>query len=184
MTPITHHSSRITAFIALGGNLDDPAAQVRHGIDELAALPHTRLQRASALYRSTPVGYRDQPDFINAVAQVATQLVPRELLEALLAIEHRHGRVRGVPNGPRTLDLDLLLYGDLVAQQGTVRVPRDDIDRYPFVLRPLADIAGEMRHPVTGRTFRQMWTEHRNRGELTRVELDWDGQPQNLRREA
>jgi len=149
LTPITHHSSRITAFIALGGNLDDPAAQVRHGIDELAALPHTRLQRASALYRSTPVGYRDQPDFINAVAQVATQLVPRELLEALLAIEHRHGRVRGVPNGPRTLDLDLLLYGDRSVREPGLVVPHPRMHERAFVMAPLAEIAPHAR--VSGR---------------------------------
>jgi 2-amino-4-hydroxy-6-hydroxymethyldihydropteridine diphosphokinase len=154
LTLITHHSSLITAFIALGGNLDDPAAHVRSGIRELAGLPHTELQRASALYCSAPVGYRDQPDFINAVVQIATQLGPRELLEALLEIERRHGRVRGVPNGPRTLDLDLLLYGDrLVCEPGLV-IPHPRMHERAFVMVPLAEIAPLQMVPGHGAVAR------------------------------
>ncbi|MGZ5078797.1 MAG: 2-amino-4-hydroxy-6-hydroxymethyldihydropteridine diphosphokinase, partial [Usitatibacter sp.] len=100
------------AAVALGSNLDDPEAQVDRGFGEIAALPATQLVARSRLHRTAPVGYADQPDFVNACALVETQLAPRALLDALLAIEKRHGRVRDVPNGPRTLDLDIVLYGN------------------------------------------------------------------------
>ena len=102
------------AAIALGSNLEDPEAQVRRGFDEIAALPATKLIARSGLYRTAPVGYADQPDFVNACALVDTELAPRALLDGLLAIEKKHGRVRTIRNGPRTLDLDIVLYGDRV----------------------------------------------------------------------
>ena len=101
----------VSAYIGLGANLDDPAAQVAYAFTELDRLPGTRLVARSSLYASAPVGYVDQPDFINAVAQLRTTLAPRALLTALLDIEQRHGRARSFRNAPRTLDLDLLLYG-------------------------------------------------------------------------
>jgi len=168
-------------FVGVGSNVDREAS-IRAGIADLRA--RFGGLELSPVYENPAIGF-DGDSFYNLVVAFDTELPPVTVDGILHDIEQKHGRDRAKASfTPRTLDLDLLLYGDLVAQQGTVRVPRDDIDRYPFVLRPLADIAGEMRHPVTGRTFRQMWTEHRNRGELTRVELDWDGQPQNLRREA
>src|SRR5574338_680262 len=102
----------ITTCIALGSNLDDPRAQVQRGFEALAVLPQGRLMARSRLYRTPPWGITEQPDFINAAARLETSLPPRELLDALLAIEMRAGRVRGVRNGPRVLDLDLLLYGN------------------------------------------------------------------------
>lgn len=150
MTLITHPSSLVTAFIALGSNLDDPAAHVRRGIDDLARLPRTEVRRVSALYRSAPVGYHDQPDFINAVVQVATHLGPRVLLEALLEIERRHGRVRGVPNGPRTLDLDILLFGDLVLREPGLTLPHPRMHERAFVILPLAEIAPRQIIPDVG----------------------------------
>jgi len=98
-----------TAHVGIGSNQDDPVRQVRDALDELAALPSTRLAACSSLYRSAPVGGPDQPDFVNAVARLETALAPVALLQRLLAIEQRHARVRGERNGPRTLDLDLLL---------------------------------------------------------------------------
>ena len=154
MTLIPHPSSLIPAFIALGSNLDDPAAHVRRGIDDLAGLPRTVLERVSALYRSAPVGFRDQPDFINAVAQVATHLGPRVLLDALLEIERRHGRTRGVPNGPRTLDLDLVLYGDVVVHEPGLTVPHPRMHERAFVIAPLAEIAPGRIVPGRGAVFR------------------------------
>ena len=97
----------ITAYIGLGANLDDPAAQVMQAMDELAKLPESRLTARSSLYASAPVGYAHQPDFINAVAAIETRLSPRALLNALFDIEHHHGRNRSFRNAPRTLDLDL-----------------------------------------------------------------------------
>ena len=143
MTLITHHSSLITVFVALGSNLDDPRAQVRSGLRALAALPRTRLVRESSLYLNPPVGYRGQPDFINAVAMIETRLAPRALLEALLEIERAHGRVRDFPNAPRTLDLDIVLYGDLRVHEPGLTIPHPRMLERAFVLVPLAEIAPE-----------------------------------------
>jgi len=151
LTPITHHSSLITAFIGLGSNLDDPPAQIRRALRALAALPGTRLVRHSSLYRNPPSGYLDQPDFVNAVARIETRLAARELLDHLLAIERAHGRVRDVPNGPRTLDLDLLLYGGLTVREPTLVVPHPRMLDRAFVLVPLAEIAPDAMVPGRGR---------------------------------
>ena len=150
MTPITHHPSLITAFVALGSNLDDPAQHVRRGIADLARLPLTRVTRASGLYGSSPVGYRDQPDFVNAVAEIETPLEPRPLLDALLEIEKRHGRVRGVRNGPRTLDLDIALYGNRSVREPGLVVPHPRLHERAFVIVPLAELAPELDIPGLG----------------------------------
>src|SRR6266571_9144653 len=104
----------VTAYVGLGANLESPVQQVRAGVAALARLPQTHVRTCSSLYRSAPVGVGAQPDFINAVCAVETSLAPRALLEALLAAERRFGRRREFPGAPRTLDLDLLLYGDRV----------------------------------------------------------------------
>ena len=127
------------AAIALGSNLEDPERQVRDGFAALGGMPRTRLLATSKLFRTAPVGYVDQPDFVNACAVVETQLAPRALLEALLAIEQRHGRVRGIPNGPRTLDLDIVLYGDQVVDEPGLHIPHPRAHERAFVLAPLVD---------------------------------------------
>ena len=128
------------AAIALGSNLDDPEAHVKRGFDDIAALPQTRLLARSRLYRTRPVGYADQPDFINACALVETSLAPRTLLNELLAIEKRHGRERTIPNGPRTLDLDIVLYGnERIVEPGLV-IPHPRAHEREFVLKPLHDV--------------------------------------------
>lgn len=141
----------VTACVALGSNLDDPRAQVERGLTALATLSKTRLLVLSRLYRTPPWGMLDQPDFINAAARLETTLAPRELLEALLAIEARAGRVRGIRNGPRTLDLDLLLYGDRVIDEPDLVVPHPRLHERAFVLLPLADVAAELEVPGHGR---------------------------------
>lgn len=146
----TPDSRLSTAFIALGSNLDDPAHYIDIGLRELAALPQTRVVRKSSLYRNAPVGYLDQPDFVNAVAQIETGLKPRELLAALLAIEHRHGRVRDFPNAPRTLDLDIALYGDLALHEHGLTIPHPRMHERAFVIVPLAEIAPDARIPGHG----------------------------------
>jgi len=128
------------AAIALGSNLDDPEAQVRRAFDEIAALPRTELLARSKLYRTAPVGHADQPDFINACALVETSLAPRELLDGLLAIEQAHHRVRAVPNGPRTLDLDIILYGDRSIREPGLTIPHPRAHERQFVLAPLNDV--------------------------------------------
>ena len=140
-----------TAFVALGSNLGGPVAQVNAGFAALDTLPATRVVARSSLYRSAPAGYPDQPDFINAVAAVETALAPRALLEGLLAIERGHGRVRDFPNAPRTLDLDVLLYGDLRLHEHGLTIPHPRLHERAFVLLPLAEIAPQRVIPGRGR---------------------------------
>lgn len=130
----------VRAAIALGSNLEDPEAQVRRGFDEIAALPKTRLVGRSSLYRTAPVGYANQPDFVNACVLVETELAPRQLLDALLDIERRHGRVRDIPNGPRTLDLDIIVYGDQRIDEPGLTVPHPRAHEREFVLKPLREV--------------------------------------------
>jgi 2-amino-4-hydroxy-6-hydroxymethyldihydropteridine diphosphokinase len=145
----SHHAvSR--AFIGLGSNLDDPVSQVLGAFDELAGLPSSRLLMHSSLYRTAPMGRLDQPDFINAVAQIETSLSPHKLLEALLKIEHRHGRVREYSDGPRTLDLDLLIYDDLQCKDRCLTLPHPRMHLRAFVLQPLLEIAPDTRVPGHG----------------------------------
>ena len=138
------------AFVALGSNLDDPAAQVRAGLAALARLPHTRVTAQSSLYRSAPAGYADQPDFVNAVAAIATTLSPHALLEGLLAIERERGRVRTFRNAPRTLDLDVLLYDDATIDEASLTIPHPRLHERAFVLVPLAEIAPQRLIPRRG----------------------------------
>lgn len=132
---------RHVAFIGLGSNLEDPGAQLQRAFADLGRLPDTRLLRHSSLYRSAPVGYLDQPDFVNAVVQVETALVPQDLLRALLQIEHEHGRERTFRNAPRTLDLDVLLYDDLRLHEHGLTIPHPQMHLRAFVLKPLLEIA-------------------------------------------
>lgn len=132
------------AYIALGSNLRDPVAEVTRAFTELDALPGTRLIRRSSLYRTAPVGYDNQPDFINAVAEVETSLTPLELLHAILQLENQHGRERPFPNAPRVLDLDLLLYDDVAMHTADLTLPHPRMHERGFVLLPLADIAPEL----------------------------------------
>ena len=138
------------AYIGIGSNLEDPQTQVAQAFDELARLPRTRLSARSSLYRSAPVGDAAQPDFINAVAELATTLGARQLLAELQAIEARHGRQRGFANAPRTLDLDLLLYGDARIDEPQLVVPHPRMHERAFVLRPLLDIAPAVTIPGRG----------------------------------
>ncbi|MDO8926036.1 MAG: 2-amino-4-hydroxy-6-hydroxymethyldihydropteridine diphosphokinase [Sideroxyarcus sp.] len=138
------------AFVGLGSNLADPAAQVSQALDMLDGLPQTRLLKKSSLYRSAPVGYLDQPDFINAVAQVETELVPHALLDALLALEQECGRTREFRNAPRTLDLDVLLYDDMVHHEHGLTIPHPQMHLRAFVLQPLLEIAPDCVIPGVG----------------------------------
>jgi 2-amino-4-hydroxy-6-hydroxymethyldihydropteridine diphosphokinase len=138
------------AHVGLGANLADPVHQVRQGIRELAELPRTCLIRHSSLYRTAPVGELDQPDFVNAVAVLDTALSPRELLQELLALEARHGRVRSRPNAPRTLDLDLLLFGSQVINEPGLQVPHPRMHQRAFVLVPLVEVSPEALIPGRG----------------------------------
>jgi 2-amino-4-hydroxy-6-hydroxymethyldihydropteridine diphosphokinase len=140
----------VSAFIGLGANLDDPRAQVLRALDELAHLPQSALVARSSLWRSAPLGYADQPEFVNAVAGMETSLSADELLDALHKVESAHGRARSFPNAPRTLDLDLLLYGDEVRESERLTLPHPRMHERAFVLKPLLEVAPGAMIPGRG----------------------------------
>jgi 2-amino-4-hydroxy-6-hydroxymethyldihydropteridine diphosphokinase len=142
----------IKCFIGLGSNLDNPVTQVATALLELERLDQCRNLIHSSLYRSDPVGPPGQPDYINAVASLETSLQPLELLDAMQAIEQQHQRVRIQHWGPRTLDLDLLLFGDQLINNDRLTVPHPYLQERNFVLFPLAEIAPELSIPA-GKTL-------------------------------
>ena len=138
------------AFIGLGSNLSNPRHQVLQALHALASLPNTQLMAHSSLYSSAPVDYLEQPDFINAVAQLKTSLNPRTLLDALLELERVGGRTREFRNAPRTLDLDVLLYDDLHHHEHGLTIPHPQMHLRAFVLHPLLEIAPDCVIPGIG----------------------------------
>lgn len=138
------------AYIALGSNLKQPMLQIKQAIIALADLPQTKLLQHSSLYLTSPVGYDNQPDFINAVASLETTLEPSQLLESILDIESSFGRERPFPNAPRVLDLDLLLYDELVMHTPSLTVPHPRMHLRGFVMLPLAEIAPDLMIPKLG----------------------------------
>lgn len=138
------------AFVALGANLADPVAQVRAAAEALAGLPQSKLLRISSLYRTAPVGIHGQPDFINAVAELETTLAPHQLLAALLDVETRFGRRRDYHHAPRTLDLDLLLFDDLIIDSEQLSLPHPRMHLRAFVMAPLVEIAPDCMIPGRG----------------------------------
>lgn len=140
----------VRTFVALGSNLGDPQATVQAALAALRTLPETALVATSSLYRSAPVGLRNQPDFINAVVALDTLLSADTLIEELFAIEARFGRRRDYHHAPRTLDLDLLLYGAEVRNGARLTLPHPRMHERAFVLLPLVEIAPEATIPGRG----------------------------------
>ncbi len=141
----------VLAYIGLGSNLDDPVKQLRKALDELRRMPGSSLLRQSSFYRTAPWGSVEQPDFVNAVAEVRTVLAPGELLDELLNIERRAGRVRGGEQwGPRIIDLDLLVHGDSKIDEDGLCVPHPRMLERAFVLVPLAELDASLRLPEYG----------------------------------
>ncbi|HZQ60824.1 MAG TPA: 2-amino-4-hydroxy-6-hydroxymethyldihydropteridine diphosphokinase [Casimicrobiaceae bacterium] len=147
-----HPSPEVEAFVGIGSNLADPRRQIERAMHALSHLPHTRLIAQSSLYRTAPHGVTAlQPDYINAVAMLATGLSPEALLHELQAIERAHRRRRSAPNAPRSLDLDLLLYGAHRRRSARLHVPHPRLHRRAFVLKPLLEIAPDVAIPGLGR---------------------------------
>lgn len=142
---------RVGAWIGLGSNLDDPPVRLERALAAIDRLPGTRRVATSPFYRTPPVGPQDQPDFCNAVAGIETELEPLPLLDALQAIETAEGRRRGRRWGPRTLDLDILLYGDCRIDEPRLRVPHPYLHERAFALIPLAAVAPDAVVPGHGR---------------------------------
>lgn len=156
------------AYVGVGSNLDDPKGQLLQAFGHLDALPLTQRVATSPLYGSQPVGPQDQPDFINACVHLRTALSPLALLDQLQSIEQRQRRVRIRHWGPRTLDLDLLLYDDIVMQHPRLKVPHNEMHQRGFVLIPLLDIAPTLTHPQMNLPLQALVTDEL-RGTLTRL---------------
>lgn len=135
------------AYIGLGSNLEDPRAQVERAINSIEKIPDTSLINVSSWYQSTAVGPGDQPDYINGAVSVDTYLPPESLLSALQTIEAAQGRVRNERWAARTLDLDLLLYGDIIVSTDRLQVPHPRLQERNFVLYPLAELAPRLALP-------------------------------------
>lgn len=149
---------RVSAYVGLGSNLADPLAQLARAISALAQLPATTLVAQSRFYSSRPVGPQDQPDFVNGAVRIDTELAPLDLLDQLQAIEKAHGRERLRHWGPRTLDLDLLLYGTDEIHEPRLTVPHPELPNRDFVLQPLLDLEPDLVLP-DGRKVAQLRRE-------------------------
>ena len=145
------------AFIGLGGNLGDVRATFKRALKKLEGF--AQVEKVSSLYRSKPYGFGDQPDFLNAAALITTELEPLPLLAELQDIENELGKRVIRENGPRAIDLDLLLYGDLVIKGDALEVPHPGIPERDFVLLPLAELDADFRHPGLNRSMRQLKSE-------------------------
>ena len=147
-----------TAFVALGSNLDDRLRCIDAATAQLARLACGPIRR-SHLYDTTPMYLEEQPRFVNAVVMLETDLDPDALLSRLLQIEASLGRIRAERNGPRVIDLDLLLWDDLVRENEALTLPHPRLHERPFVLRPLVDLDPGLRHPTLGRRVDELWSE-------------------------
>ena len=155
----TESAFGMTAYVGLGTNLGDRRGALEMALRELHQPPIITVGCVSSVYETAPVGVTDQPDFLNAVARVRTTLPPRALLEALLDLENKMGRVRTLRWGPRVIDLDLLLYGELQTSEPGLEVPHPRLRERGFVLAPLAEIAPELVLPPDGESALKIFTD-------------------------
>jgi 2-amino-4-hydroxy-6-hydroxymethyldihydropteridine diphosphokinase len=142
-------------YLSLGSNIGDRAAHLQAAVERLTAAG-IRVLRASPLYETEPVDYTNQAWFLNQAVEAETVLFPRQLLTRIQKIERDLGRIRTIPKGPRTLDIDILFYGSAVIHTTTLDIPHPRLADRRFVLAPLADLVPDLRHPETGRSVRQM----------------------------
>jgi 2-amino-4-hydroxy-6-hydroxymethyldihydropteridine diphosphokinase len=144
-----------TAFLSLGSNLGDREALLNEALNRLET-EGVHVVRRSSIHETEPQDYLDQPRFLNMAIEVETDLTPRELLAAIQKIETEMGRQRTIPKGPRTIDIDILFYANQVIATPALEIPHPRLTERNFVLDPLQEIAPDLRHPVTGKTVREL----------------------------
>lgn len=145
-----------TTYVALGSNIGDSETYLNEAVEKIGQIPTCTVEKVSSYLVTEPYGVTDQPDFLNACLKMRTLLYPEELLKELNRIEKEAGRERIIHWGPRTLDLDILLYDDIVLEEDNLCIPHVEMHKRSFVLEPLAEIAPYKRHPVYGKTVREM----------------------------
>ena len=141
-------------YLGLGSNLGDRKLNLAQAVELISR--HVEVQQLSSIYETEPVGYSEQPLFLNAVLRIATQLSPRRLLKLVKEIEAASGRIPSFPNAPRPLDIDILFYGNKVVSSPKLTIPHPRLTERAFVLVPLAELAPEMLHPESGKTVREL----------------------------
>ncbi len=162
-------------FLGLGSNLGERHQQLNRAVAEVKNIPSTRIVWASSVYETSPYGNPDQPAFLNAAVEIETELLPAELLAELKAIETRLGRKAAERWAPREIDLDILLYDGLVANEPEVAVPHPDLEKRRFVLIPLQELDPDVVHPVNGMTASELAAACRDTGRVvkTQYRIQW-----------
>lgn len=161
-----------TAFIAIGSNMESPAANCQRAMDRLADSPGMTLLARSSLYRSEPFGKTDQDWFVNAVVRIDTSLSPEELLKTCLSIEQEMGRTRSEKWGPRIIDLDILFYDDLILKLEGLEIPHPGIPERSFVLVPMNEIAPDCIHPQLKKSVKTLLEKIENPQQVRRMDSD------------
>ncbi|MBI1941346.1 MAG: 2-amino-4-hydroxy-6-hydroxymethyldihydropteridine diphosphokinase [Acidobacteria bacterium] len=167
--PASGGSKRV--FLSLGSNVGDRVGNIRKALTLLSAA-RLEVLRVSSYYKTEPVDFRAQRWFVNCVAEVATELMPLQLLKTLQSVERALGRHPGIPKGPRPIDIDILLYENVVVRSSVLTIPHERLADRRFVLIPLRELAAQVRHPVTKRTVLEMLHESTDASQVARLRMD------------